>query len=74
MTRNSLKYVPWKDYRAVTGDLKKIYQSATEAEALMELDNFARNWDEKYPQISQSWRNHWPNLITLLISLLIFAR
>lgn len=65
MTRNSLKYVPWKDYRAVTGDLKKIYQSATEAEALMELDNFARAWDEKYPQISQSWRNHWPNLITL---------
>ena len=37
MTRNSLKYVPWKDYRAVTSDLKKIYQSATEAEALMEL-------------------------------------
>jgi putative transposase len=65
MTRNSLKYVPWKDYRAVTGDLKKIYQSTTEAEALMELDNFARVWDEKYPQISQSWRNHWPNLITL---------
>lgn len=65
MTRNSLKYVPWKDYRAVTGDLKKIYKSTTEAEALMELDNFARVWDEKYPQISQSWRNHWPNLITL---------
>lgn len=65
MTRNSLKYVSWKDYRAVTGDLKKIYQSTTEAEALMELDNFARTWDEKYPHISQSWRNHWPNLITL---------
>ncbi|MCK5892912.1 MAG: transposase [Endozoicomonadaceae bacterium] len=22
-------------------------------------------WDVKCPQISQSWRAHWPNLITL---------
>lgn len=30
MVRNSLKYVSWKDYKAVTTDLKAIYQSATE--------------------------------------------
>jgi putative transposase len=30
MVRNSMKYVPWKDYKAVTGDLKRIYQSVTE--------------------------------------------
>ncbi|MGL6316986.1 transposase, partial [Vibrio sp. WXL103] len=30
MVRNSVKYVPWKDYKAVTTDLKKIYQSNTE--------------------------------------------
>ena len=65
MIRNSLKYVVWKDYKAVTADLKKIYQSATEEEARKELDNFAQTWDEKYPQISKSWRNHWPNLMTL---------
>jgi transposase-like protein len=29
MVRNSLKFVPWKDYKAVTQDLKLIYQSAT---------------------------------------------
>ena len=23
------------------------------------------SWDEKYPQISRSWRTHWPNLNTL---------
>ena len=22
-------------------------------------------WDEKYPHISRTWRNHWPNLNTL---------
>ncbi len=30
MIRNSMKYVPWKDYKPVTADLKKIYQSITE--------------------------------------------
>lgn len=64
MVRNSLKYVSWKDYKAVTSDLKQIYRSATEPEALIELDRFASIWDEKYPQISKSWRAHWPNLIT----------
>jgi transposase-like protein len=64
MVRNSLKFVSWKDYRALTTDLKKIYQSATEQEALLELERFAELWDEKYPQISKSWRTHWPNLIT----------
>lgn len=65
MVRNSVKFVPWKDYKAVTGDLKKIYQSATEEEALLELDRFSETWDDKYPQISKSWRTHWDNLNTL---------
>ncbi len=65
MVRNSMKYVPWKDYKAVTGDLKRIYQSVTEEEALLELDNFCARWDDKYPQISRSWRAHWSNLNTL---------
>ncbi len=30
MLRNSLKYVPWRGYKAVTADLKRIYQSSTE--------------------------------------------
>ena len=64
MVRNSLKFVPWKDYKEITTDLKRIYQSATEQEACIELDNFAEKWDDKYPGISKSWRNNWPNLIT----------
>ena len=65
MVRNSLKFVPWKDYKAVTADLKRIYQSMTEQEANLELDNFADKWDKKYPQISKSWRANWANLITI---------
>ena len=65
IVRNSLKYVPWKDYKAVTADLKQIYQSATEEEALQALEAFSKRWDDKYPQISRSWHNHWENLNTL---------
>lgn len=64
MVRNSMKYVVWKDYKAVAAGLKRIYQSPTEESARLELENFGQIWDEKYPQISQSWSNHWPNLIT----------
>lgn len=65
MVRNSMKYVPWKDYKAITADLKEIYQSATEDEALLALERFGDKWDEKYPQISRSWTAHWDNLNTL---------
>lgn len=38
MVRNSVKFVPWEDDKAVTADLKRIYQSVTEEEALLALD------------------------------------
>ncbi|MNB62350.1 Transposase, Mutator family [compost metagenome] len=65
MVRNSLKYVSWKDYKVVTSGLKTVYQAPTEEAALMALDAFAKVWDDKYPQISKSWRAHWENLNTL---------
>ena len=64
MVRNSLKYVSWKDYKAVTSDLKRVYQAVTEDAALQALEAFATTWDVKYPQISKSWFAHWPNLNT----------
>lgn len=67
MVRNAMKYVPWKDYKAVATDLKKIYQSVTEEEALLALEQFAEHWDDKYPQISRSWRAHWEHINTLFI-------
>lgn len=63
--RNSLRYVSWKDYKQVTSDVKQIYRSATEEEALSELEKFAQKWDEKYPQIAKSWRSNWLNLRTI---------
>ncbi len=65
MVRNSLKFVPWKDYKAVTADLKKIYQAVTEEQAIKALERFSERWDDKYPTISTSWRRHWDNLNTI---------
>jgi putative transposase len=59
------KLVPWKDYKAVTSDLKRIYQSVTEEEGLMVLDKFEQRWDSKYPSISRSWRSNWQNVSTI---------
>jgi transposase-like protein len=65
MVRHSLKFVPWKDSKEVTRDLKLIYQSNTEDEAKLELERFSEKWDEKYPHISRSWNAHWHNLTTI---------
>ena len=65
MVRNSLRYVSWKDYKAVTADLKQIYHSATEREAQQALAAFGERWDSQYPQIERSWQGNWDNLITL---------
>ena len=59
--RNPLKFVPWKDYK-VTTDWKKIYPSATEEQAPGALQEFSARWDEKYPQINQSWRSNCEHL------------
>lgn len=63
MVRNSLKFVPWKERKAVATDLKKIYQSRTAEDAQVSLDEFSQRWDARYPTISKSWRTHWARLI-----------
>ena len=42
-----MKFVPWRDYKKVAGDLKRAYQSATEEEALHELDQLDEKWATK---------------------------
>ena len=65
MLRNSLKFVGWKERKKVASDLKRIYSSITEEEAKLELEEFSKKWDEKFPAISRSWSKHWENLITI---------
>ena len=67
MVRNSLRFVAWKDYKAVTRDLKQVYRAATEEGALQALDAFGKEWDARYPQISRSWRANWSNIATFFV-------
>ena len=62
--RNSSKYVSYKDIKALMADLKKVYAAVDEEAALDALDAFAAAWDSKYPKISKSWYENWPNLST----------
>jgi transposase-like protein len=66
MVRNSLKFVPYKDRKAVASDLKKIYLSPSEETARSALDAFAETWDSKYPMIARSWRTKWPEIVPFL--------
>jgi transposase-like protein len=49
LIRNGLRYVPWKDSKAVVADLKPIYQATTLAEAEVALETFAAQWQESVP-------------------------
>jgi putative transposase len=55
LVRNSLRYVPHKDMKAVAIDLKSIYRAVTLDQAENALLSFGEKWDAKYPAISRSW-------------------
>ena len=62
MVKNSTKFVSYKDLKVVCRDLKKIYGSANEEEAMDALEAFGEAWDSKYPMIRKSWESHWDDL------------
>ncbi len=66
MIRNSVRFVNWKDRKALCADLKHIYTAVTEKQAKTALESFAQKWDAEYPMVSKSWKNNWPNLIGFL--------
>ncbi len=60
--RNSLKYVSWKDRKAVAASLRLIYAAPTELAARAALTAFANQWGQQYSAIVPSWENHWDRL------------
>lgn len=60
--RNSLRFVSWKERKAVAADLKTIYGAATLKQAEQALEQFAQTWDSQHPSISKSWRDNWTRL------------
>lgn len=62
--RNSVKFVPHKDRKAVCADLKKIYGAVNLDDAEYALEEFRESWGKKYPFITKSWEDNWTELTT----------
>ena len=63
MIRNSLRYVGWKDRKAVAKELKAIYKAPTAEAAEQALDAFETEYGERFPMVVKTWRSRWENVI-----------
>ena len=62
MVRGSLRYVSWKERKAVSRDLRAIYRAPTLEAAEAALTAFEELWDARFPMIGRKWRMNWQNL------------
>lgn len=61
LIRNSIKYIPSKDYKAYTSQLKKIYGAASLKAAEAEFERFKQTWN-KYPGAVDVWVRNWSHI------------
>ncbi len=66
MIRNSLRFVSYKDRKAVAHDLRPVYTAASREEAATALEAFEARWARRYPMIASSWRNNWERVVPFL--------
>ena len=59
MVRNTLKYVANKDMKAFAKDLKTIYTSPDEKNALKQLETVTEKWEPLYPHAMNRWEENW---------------
>lgn len=55
LIRNSLKYVPSKDYKKYTAHLKRVYGAVNLKAAEHEFEKFKEEWSSKYPGAVDVW-------------------
>jgi putative transposase len=59
LIRNSLKYVPRREFADVARDLKPIYTAIDADAARRELQRFDEKWGARFPVITQAWSDSW---------------
>jgi putative transposase len=64
--RGSMRYVAYKDRKAIARDLKPIYQAVNADAAETALTAFDQTWGNKYPMIADSWRSRWQYITPFL--------
>jgi len=60
--RNTMRFIPYKDSRAVIRDMKKIYKAPNIDGAKKALDEFCQKWESKYPHTTKSWQVNFERL------------
>lgn len=67
LVRQSLRWVGWRDRKAVARALRAIYQAPSEAAAQQALAAFAASaWGQRYPEIATLWQRHWERVAPML--------
>ena len=61
LIRNSIKYIPSKDYKAYTAQLKKVYGAPSLKAAETEFARFKQAWD-RYPGAVAVWERDWQHV------------
>jgi transposase-like protein len=61
LIRNSLKYVPSKDYKSFTAALKKVYGAVNLQTARKAFEELKKNWD-KYPGAIRVWEKNFSHV------------
>ncbi len=64
LVRNSMKYVPNKDYKAFTAQLKKIYGAASLKACEAEFERFKQTWSQ-YPGAVDVWARNFKHVVQL---------
>ena len=66
LIRNSLKYVPRREFSNVARDLKPIYTAIDADHAHQALETFDEKWGQRFPVITQAWLDRWEHVTPFL--------
>ncbi len=66
LIRQSLKYVPRRQYDQVVKDLKPIYTAADVDLAQDALERFDQKWGQQLPPVVKAWRENWEYVIPFM--------
>jgi putative transposase len=66
LIRNSMRFVSYRDRKAIIKDLRPVYTAVNRDEAQAALGEFERLWSTRYPMIAQSWRANWERVVPFL--------
>lgn len=64
LIRNSIKYIPSKEYKAFTAHLKKVYSASSLKAAEAEFERFKQTWSS-YPGAVDVWVRNWLHVAQL---------